>query len=197
MTDASEHREATRTDHYTPLQVKDLQSNKVYEARMFNYSSTGLYFESDGVFGRGRSIYIGIQNSPYSNTSRVFEYYKGEVVWSQELKRSLFRYGYGVQFTIASKKPGSKTNNAKSFEDMRKHPRKSFYQTIRLDTRSGIAKGTTKNISASGVFISADTKLEVGQTLDLSFPLKNGKTIKNSGEIIWTSDDGFGIKFKK
>jgi hypothetical protein len=197
MIENSENRGAERTDHITPLQVKDLQSGEIYEARMFNYSYSGIYFESDGVLEKGTPIFIGIQNSPYPISSRVFEYYKGEVIWRKNFKRSLFKYGYGIHFVSDSIKQDWDANDAKKSKNMRKHPRKPFCRTIRFGTHKGISKGTTKNISASGVFIAAKEKLEVGQKLKLNFPLKNGKTVEAIGQIVWLNEEGFGIKFKK
>ena len=161
---------------------------------MFDYSYGGIYFESDGVFEKGTPLYIGIHNSPYSPTSRVFEYFKGEVMWRKDLKSSLSKYGYGIQF--ASELAGEKIyiNETKK---SRKHPRKPFSRTVQFSTSKGLAKGTTKNISASGVFIATEEKLEVGQLLKLNIPLKNGKTSEIIGEIVRLNEEGFGFKFKK
>ena len=197
MIENSENRGAERTDNITLLQVKDLQSGEIYEARMVNYSNSGIYFESDGVFEKGTPIYIGIQNSPYSISSRVFEYYKGEVIWRKNFKRSLFKYGYGIHFVSDSIKQDLDANDAKKSKNMRKHPRKPFCRTIRFGTHKGISDGTTKNVSAAGVFIASDEKLEVGQTLKLNFPLKDGETVEAIGKVVWLNQEGFGIKFKK
>jgi len=197
MIEDSENRVAERIDHITPLQVKDLQSGETYEARMFNYNYSGIYFESDGVFEKGAPIYIGIQNSPFSILTCVFEYYKGEVVWRKDLIRSLFKYGYGIQFVSDSSKQDRDVNDAKKSKNKRKHPRKPFSRTIRFGIHKGISDGITKNISASGVFIATEEKLEVGQTLKLNFPLKNGETVEGMGQIVWLNEEGFGIKFKK
>ena len=149
MIENSENRGAERTDHITPLQVKDLQSGEIYESRMSNYSYSGIYFESDGVFEKGTPIYIGIQNSPYSISSRVFEYYKGEVIWRKDLKRSLFKYGYGIHFVSDSSKQDWDVNDAKKSKNMRKHPRKPFFQT----TTPEIISTTTHTIKAYLVLV--------------------------------------------
>jgi hypothetical protein len=88
------------------------------------------------------------------------------------------------------------SNDGKKGKDSRKHPRKPFFRTIRLGTHNGIINGRTKNISASGVFISAEAKLELGQVLKLNLPYK-GQAAKILGQIVWLSEDGFGLKFKK
>ena len=197
MIENFDKRDAARSDHISPLQVKDQRSGEIYEARMFNYSYSGIYFESDGIFQKGTKIYICIQNSPYSLLSGVLEYYNGEVMWRKDLERPLFNYGYGIQLVSDSIKPDLDYNDAKTAKDSRKHPRKPFSRSLRFGTHKGISEGTTKNISASGVFIATEEKLEVGQLLKLNLPLKKGKTAETIGQIVWLNEEGFGIKFKK
>ena len=78
---------------------------------------------------------------------------------------------------------------------MRKHQRKPHNESILFVSQDGINEGSTKNISASGVFIAAKEKLEVGQTITLALPLKNGEETKIKGQIAWANDEGFGVKF--
>ena len=177
----SEDRDEPRFDHTSPLQVKDLGSGEIYEARMQNYSNGGIYFESDGLLEKGAKIYISVQNSPYAQSSGVLEYYTGEVMWRKYLKRSFFNYGYGIQLS----------------SDSRKHSRTPYYKNVRFSTHKGIHEGETKNISASGIFIATEEKLKVGQIIRLVLPLKKGKTAEIIGEILWLNEEGFGLKFQK
>ena len=62
-------------------------------------------------------------------------------------------------------------------------------------TRNGIFEGSIKNISASGVFMVSKSAFKAGQIITLSLPFKNGKEVKVKGEIVWTNDEGFGLKF--
>ena len=196
MTKKFQIRGSERTDHISPLQVKDLQSGEFYEARMVNYSDSGICFGSDGFFEKGTKIYICIQHTPYSFSSGVLEYYNGEVMWRKELKRSFSKYEYGIQLVSDSSKQDLDSNTAKKAKDSRKHPRKPFFRTIRFGTHKGLSEGTTKNISTSGVFIAAEEKLEVGQLLKLNLPTKKGKTEEIIGQIVWVNEEGFGLKFK-
>lgn len=196
MTEKIQKRGAERTDHISPLQVKDLRSGELYEARMVNYSDRGICFGSDGVFEKGTKIYICIQHSPYSFSSGVLDYYNGEVLWRNELKRSLFKYEYGVQLASDSSKQDLDANTAKKAKDSRKHPRKPFFRTLRFGTEKGLSEGTTENISSSGVFIATEEKLNVGQLLKVNLPTKKGKTEEIIGQIVWVNEGGFGLKFK-
>lgn len=196
MMDNTENRKKVRFSHISSLQVKELRSGQIYEARMFNYSDNGIYFESDVVFQKGDKIYIGIQNSPYPNSPCDLNYYKGEVKWRKNLKRSCFSYGYGVQLFSDSQNESLKSDPAKSTKDSRRHLRKPFFRTVQFENHKGIFEGSTKNISVSGVFIATEEKLKVGQVIELKLPIK-GKTAKIIGKIAWLNEEGFGLKFKK
>ena len=196
MMDDSENRKKVRFSHISPLQVKELRSGQIYEARMFNYSDNGIYFESDVGFQKGDKIYIGIQNSPYPDSPDVLNYYKGEVMWRKRLKRSFFNYGYGVQLFSGSHNQSSKSGPAKSTKDSRRHLRKPFSRSVQFQNHSGIFKGSTKNISVSGAFIATEEKLKVEQVIELNLPI-NGKTVRIMGQVAWINDEGFGLKFKK
>ena len=190
-----ENRDSARIDHTSSLQVKDLQSGKIHKTKMFNYSKEGVYFESDSVLNPGMQIYIGIQNSPYASLPDVLEYHRAKIMWRKKLKHSFFRFGYGVKLRSLADKQDLKLNDIKKTKDLRKHPRRPYNQSTLFATQNGIFEGSIKNISSSGVFIMAKKAFEVGQILTLALPFKNGKEVKIKGQIVWTNDGGFGIKF--
>jgi len=195
MVDHFDDRGAKRTAYITPLQVMDLRSGELYEAKMLDYSDGGISFASDGFFEKGTPLYFGILYPPNYVTSRVFEYYKGEVVRRTDLERSPFSYGYGIQLVSESSRPESNSNDAKTTKESRNHPRRPFSRPLRFSTQEEIYSGSAKNISASGIFIAANEKLEVGQLLKLNLPLKKGKMVKTVGQIVWINNEGFGLKF--
>jgi Tfp pilus assembly protein PilZ len=190
-----ENRKNTRFNHTSSLQVKDLQSGKIHNARMFNYSKEGVYFESDSVLNPGMKVYIGIQNSPYASFPDVLEYRRAEIMWRRKLKRSFYRFGYGVKLGSSDNNQTLESNNTKRTKKTRKHPRKPYKQSTMFSTQNGIFEGTTKDISSSGVFVMSKKAFEVGQTLTLALQYKDGKNVKINGEIVWTNDEGFGLKF--
>ena len=195
MVDHFDDRSAKRIAFITPLQVMDLRSGEIYEAKMLDYNDSGISFASDGFFEKNTPIYFGILYPPDYFTSRVFEYYKGEVVRRIGLKQSPFSYRYGIQLVSESSKQESNSKHAKVTKEKRNHPRRPFFRHLRFGTQNSIYNGSTKNISASGVFIATNEKLEVGQSLKLNLPLKKGKMVRTVGQIIWTNDEGFGLKF--
>ena len=191
-----EKRGAARTDHNSPLRIRDLRSGVIHEARMVNYSDSGICFGTNGVLEKGTRIYICMQNSPYSLASGVLEYYNGEVMWRRESKRSLFKYEYGIQLVSNVSKQNLKSQTATKKKDIKKHASKSFVRTMKHDSNKRRSKATLKDISTSGVFIATEEKLEVGQLLKLNLPNKKGKREEIIGQIAWVDDKGFGLKFK-
>ena len=196
MQPSSEDRGAIRFDHFSPLHVNDLKSGGFYEARMSDYSNSGIYFESDGLFQKDTKIYISMQDSPYDQSSDVLKYVYGEVMWRKELKSSSSKYGYGIQLFSGIRQQEFEQSDPKE-KDLRKHPRKPFFRNIRFSSYKGSHEGDTKNVSASGLYVASREKFKAGQWLKLNLPLKNGKTAEIMGQIVWLTDEGFGLKFQK
>jgi len=197
MVDNFDDRGAKRIPYIKPLQVMDLRSGDRYEAKMLDYSDGGISFASDGLFEKGTPLYFGILYPPDYVSSRVLEYYKGKVMWRKAAKGSPLNYEYGIQMVSEPSRQESNSNDAKTTKESRNHPRRPFSRPLRFSTQKEIYSGSTKNISASGIFIAADEKLEVGQLLKLNLPLKEGKMARTVGQIMWINDEGFGLKFKE
>jgi len=83
------------------------------------------------------------------------------------------------------------------FEGKRKHDRKPFLMAVDYSTQDHVYKDFIQNISAGGVFIQTNMPFSVGQEVSLTFPLPNYKKhIKIIGEVIRTTPQGVGVKFK-
>jgi hypothetical protein len=195
MTDDFDDRRVKRRAYSTPLQVMDLRSGEVYTAKTLDYSDTGISFASDGLFQKGTPLYFGILYPPDYFPSRVLEYYKGEVMWRKDFKQSPLSYAYGVQLVSGPGRQETDAGAKKTTEELRHHPRRPFFRSLRFGVEKDTYNGNTKNISASGVFIATDQKLKVGQLLHLNLPLKKGKMVRTVGQIVWLNDEGFGLKF--
>ena len=192
----SEDRDEARFDRFARLQVKDLQSGQTHQARMFNYSNGGIYFESDGLFEKGTQIHLCLQNAQDAQSSKVLEYCTGRVMWRKDLIGSFFNFGYGIQLVCVSGCEESKSNDSKE-KDLRRHPRTPYSKSVQFSTHNGVYAGKTRNISASGIFIATEEKLEVGQTIRLNLPLKKNKTAEIIGKIVWLNEEGFGLEFQE
>ncbi|MCK7504471.1 MAG: hypothetical protein MZV70_10560 [Desulfobacterales bacterium] len=65
-----EHRSAVRLTHDSPVRLEQNEVGILHEARMFNYSSSGLYFESDYYLVPGTEIFIGLKSSPFAGLAQ-------------------------------------------------------------------------------------------------------------------------------
>jgi hypothetical protein len=197
MVDNFDDRGVKRISLTTPLQVTDLTSGDIFEAKMLDYSENGISFASDGFFEKDTPLFFGILYPPDYVTSRILEYYKGTVMWRKDSKQSPLSYEYGIQLVSESGRQDSTAKDAKTTKESRNHPRRPFARPLRFGIEKDTYNGSTKNISASGIFIATNEKLKVGQLLQLNLPLKKGEMVGIVGQIVWINDEGFGLKFRK
>lgn len=197
MVEKPENRDNARFGHKSPVTIENLKAGIIYQARMLNYSKYGLYFETDSLLRLGEEVFIGIEYSPYSEFRDTYECLRAKIMWRRELPTSHFKYGYGVRYSIDYAKQRAKSSNLKIVEDQRKHPRRPYSKPILYSAKDQLIKGLTKDISPAGVFIEADHVLHSGQMVSLAVPLKKAKTARIKGRVVWSSRDGFAVKFLK
>lgn len=92
-----DHRGAVRKKRKVDILLEQLPTGVYHEARMFNYSRDGMYFESNFAPLPGTEIYIGVEDSPYDSGPDI---YRAQVRWRKSLsdKDSPFHYGVGVKY---------------------------------------------------------------------------------------------------
>ena len=167
----------------------------MHRAKMMNFSDNGLYFEADNLLQPGEEIFVGIDNSPFASVIDTYECYRVKIVWRKKLKKSAFYYGYGARHTIDPRQTKLPKGDSAGWNDIRKHRRKSYSKSIRFAAKELIFEGFLKNISSAGVFIEAVENFSAGQILTFEIPLKKNQKARVKGEVVWSSPDGFGVKF--
>lgn len=195
MDENPENRNNARITYKSPVTIEDLSAGIIYQARMLNFSKHGLYFETDNLLHPDDEVFIGVEYSPYSDSHDTYECLRAKIMWRRKLPTSHFKYGYGVKYSIDYDKQKSRNGSLKIVDDQRKHTRKRYSQNLLFATQNKILKGLAKNISPSGVFIQTRQRLEAGHTVTLVVPLKNDKTAKIKGEVVWSGPEGFGVNF--
>ena len=195
MHENPENRDNARIKHKSPVTIENLKAGIIFQARMLDFSKHGLYFETDSLLRLGEEVFIGIEYSPYSDSRDTYECLRAKIMWRRELPTSYFKYGYGVKYSIDYDKQRSQHSNLKIVEDQRKHHRKPYFKSIVYATKNHLKNAKTKNISPSGVFIETADSLRVGQIITLAVPLKKAKTARIKAKVVWSSPDGFGVKF--
>ncbi len=93
MVAINDHRNNTRIKCKADIQFENYFSEKYHNARMYNYSMGGMYFEADYAPLPGTDIYIGIKNSPYDAAADV---YRAQIRWRKQLKPPLSNHQFGV-----------------------------------------------------------------------------------------------------
>ena len=210
MIENSKTRKHPRYEHQSAITREDIKTGIHSGARMFNYSKEGLYFEADYVLEPGDEIFIGIENSPYTSASGVYECYRANVKWSKNIhdKDGNYHYSYGIQFYYPDQifltksnddidKPSLQPEKPKEETCTRKYARKRYVKKIIFSTQNRFYEGLIKNISRKGAFIETHDAFSKGQKLNLALPLANGKKgVRFRGEVIWSNQEGFGCEFK-
>jgi uncharacterized protein (TIGR02266 family) len=85
----------------------------------------------------------------------------------------------------------------KSFDDTRENTRKPYNMVVDYVAQDRFCNDFIQNVSAGGMFIETRKPFLVGQNIMLTFPLpKNRRHVKVAGEVIRTTPQGIGVKFK-
>ena len=187
-----ENRDKTRFEHESKVTLENSDIAVQREARMFNYSNLGLYFEADFVLQPGTKIQIGISNSPFAAQPDQYESFSGIIKWRKALKRSSYYYGYGVEFI----KENAEDIDRSPHHGSRKHPRKAFVIPIKYHIGGRTYEAVSENVSSGGVFIRTKEPVAVGQLVKVDIPIrKKGTITKLTGKVTRSNQQGFGVEF--
>jgi len=197
VSENTEKRDSARLDEFRPITIENLKDGILHRAKMLNHSKTGMYFESDSLLQPGARIYLATESLEGASFTNEFECDLAEIVYRNNLKKSFYNYGYGVQFISADKLQEKEPKNKNEVAESRRHPRKPYDQPVLFAANDQILKGTTQNLSLSGIFLQTKSEFEVGQKIILSLPTRSKKRVKISAEVMWSNDVGCGVKFIK
>ena len=93
--------------------------------------------------------------------------------------------------------PGGQTQNSERRKDARKKVNSSRLVVADCRTMEGGFQAPINNISSGGVFIDTRHRLFAGQEIAMKFDFPDaGSTLMANGEIVRTSFEGAGIRFK-
>ena len=194
MNSNPENRNKTRFAHKSKITLESSEIGFRRDARMYNFSDFGIYFESDYRLQLQTEIFVGISDSPFTSEPDVYERYRGIVKWRKVLKRSSYYYGYGVKLF----EDASGAAKSHQYDGTRDHPRKDAAIPVKYESENQKYEGITENVSSGGVFIKSDYPLSIGQKVKLQIPLKKkGKIARLTGQVTRTNLRGFGVKFIK
>jgi hypothetical protein len=97
MRTKSEKRDCARFYHEIPVIIEECGAGVHFDARMYNYSLQGMYFESDLALLSGTRINVWLSNLPGSSSPDINF---AEVRWSEEIIGAvvMYNYGAGIQY---------------------------------------------------------------------------------------------------
>ena len=195
MSDNSERRRKTRFEFEAPVTLENEEIGLLHGVRMYNYSSTGIYFETNFYLQPGTDLFIGIKSSPLAEDPDVFECYRAVIKWRKFLEESSFDYGYGLH--LLGPAPQTQSPQTDRNIDSRQHERKKCSIPAMVSTPESSFDILINNISKGGIFFKTHQRLNQGQFLDLMIPMrKKGKLLKRRGTVVWSDDEGIGVEFQ-
>lgn len=97
-------RAGNRRNYEAPIMWADFNTEKYYQAKTFNSSEGGMYFETECAPEAKTNIRIKPLNYlPNKNGPESYKFYEAKVKWHRDLTtRGTFRYGVGVQYLVKS-----------------------------------------------------------------------------------------------
>jgi len=91
-----EQRGCLRFENEIPIVLHSYNAKKHHKARIYNRTSSGIYFESDIPINPGAEIYININHSTlFSGSDHCVK-----VVWCKEIHEAVvfYRFGMGARY---------------------------------------------------------------------------------------------------
>lgn len=93
-----EKRDCARFYHEAPVVIEKCGTGLYYEARMYNYSLHGMYFESDLALVAGTRVNLWLSDLPEDSLPEITS---AEVRWNEEIFGAvvLYNYGTGIKYS--------------------------------------------------------------------------------------------------
>lgn len=92
-----DRRESERIEHKSAILHSTNPPDFFYQGTMRNYSSEGLYFESNEDLLQGDEISVSIQNPPPQLPVQPREYFDVQIMWCKVIQGTEYQVGYGAK----------------------------------------------------------------------------------------------------
>ena len=91
-----ERRQSERIPHRSAILHNTNPPDFFYSGVMYNFSSGGLYFESNEDLLQGDEISISIKKPPPQFPMKSDQYYDIRIMWARDLQGASYQVGYGA-----------------------------------------------------------------------------------------------------
>ena len=97
MISTPDFRKGKRFDHKSTVMLEDDHSEYLSYAQLYNFSSGGMYFESDVAFQPGAKLTIMLDKPIFRAAPKN---YHAKVLWCKKITdvKSQYSYGIGVRY---------------------------------------------------------------------------------------------------
>jgi hypothetical protein len=92
-----ERRQSKRIPHRSALLHNTNPPDFFYSGSMYNFSSGGVYFESNEDLLQGDEISISIKEPPPQFPKKSDQYFDVKIMWCRDLQGSSYQVGYGAK----------------------------------------------------------------------------------------------------
>jgi hypothetical protein len=205
--ESREQRKNDRIAYTAGAVIESLDAIASNSAWIANYSSEGLYFESNTLITPGTNIYLGIFGSPYADASAAYECHRVKIKWCKDLYNSDYKYGYGAQH-LDPIGAYSRDEEQQFYEipqylklmladrrESRNCPRKQAARQVILKSSNHRTEGVVRNASKHGLFIETHGHLEIGDRIHLAFPGSQfDKGLMLHAQVVRKTSSGIGVK---
>ena len=100
MPSHDDRRESERIRYKSALLHSTNPPDFFYRGTMHNFSTEGLYFESDEDLLQGDEISISIKNPPPQFNMKPREYFDVQIRWCKLLQSKAYQVGYGAKIIL-------------------------------------------------------------------------------------------------
>ncbi len=210
MGSTTERRKHKRHQYEAFISHDILSQEETPAGKIYNFSKSGLYFESNDTFYPMEEIFVEIIDHPQSFDTDFELLFDVEIIWRKKLQDASFRYGYGAKFKFSNAdfekkidiatfvKPRLIKPESEDDPDTRGYPRRPCDKSIVFNHRNQVCRGLITDLSRSGAFIKTGSKFSLGQKIKLVITGdKDRKDLKRHGWIVRVSPEGFGISFER
>ena len=97
MHKSTERRRGERIKYKSVILHSTSPPDFFYSGTMYNFSTGGLYFESNEDLLQGDEISISIKEPPAQFLEKTDQYFNVKIMWSRNLQRSSYQIGYGAK----------------------------------------------------------------------------------------------------
>ena len=169
----------------------------LYDGKIFNLSSGGIYFESNQLIEPDDEISLTVKKLDGSEMT-----FDVVVTRRERIDTGEYRFGYGARTITPSKAVVNildldSEQTSPPQKERRQYSRLGYNKIMSFRHGDKILKVRIQDISLGGAFIQTDMNFAIGRRVILNIGNKKTGNIRRKGRIVRLSETGFAVKFDR